>query len=80
MSSTQEARSAAYPPLSAQILEQFADLTETIARERLSESAWTDTDSNELREATLRLMAATRTLHAFSLSNADEPSFILRLT
>jgi hypothetical protein len=69
---------ARYPELAAVAIDAVVDATVQIAVQRLSGELSAD-ETARLRARTAQTLAAAERLHAYPLSNADEPAFILGL-
>ncbi|HWG01033.1 MAG TPA: hypothetical protein VG164_04195 [Trebonia sp.] len=69
---------AHYPPLSAAAVDAVVDATVLIAGQRLPGGLSAD-ESARLRTRTTQTLAAAERLHAYPLSNSDEPAFVLGL-
>jgi hypothetical protein len=69
---------AHYPALDADAVDAIVGATVQIAVQRLS-GRLSDDEIGRLRARTAHTLAAAERLHAYPLSNADEPAFILGL-
>ena len=68
-----------YPALDADATRAIVGVTVQIAVQRLS-GRLSDDEIGRLRARTAQTLAAAERLHAYPLSNADEPAFVLGLS
>jgi hypothetical protein len=70
---------AGYPALGRDAVDAIVDATVQVAAQRLSGDL-SVAETERLRDRTGQMLAAAERLHAYPLSNADEPAFVLGLS